>query len=75
MAVTREALRIDRKAMLGLAGEAEVPAGHAAGVIDRLCDVVGQIAANAENQFPRAIAGDALRTIQTRIDENIDLLR
>ncbi len=75
MDVMGEALEIDRKALLGLAEEAEVPAGHAAGIIDRCCDVAGQFADLAEKLFPGAITRDTLQTIQARIDENIGLLR
>ncbi|WP_426237201.1 type II toxin-antitoxin system HipA family toxin [Pseudomonas sp. TWP3-2] len=75
MDVMGEALEIHRKAMLGLAEEAEVSAETADDIIKRFCDVADQFTAIAQNMFPGVITPDTLRTIQNRIDENVKLLR
>lgn len=75
MDVMGEALEIDRKAMLGLAAEAEVGAYEAAVIIERFCDVSGQFSTVANDRYPGAITQETLRTIQSRIDHNIKLLR
>jgi serine/threonine-protein kinase HipA len=70
-----EALEIDRKAMLGLAAEAEVGAYEAGVIIERFCDVSSQFSTVANDRYPGAITQETLRTIQSRIDHNIKLLR
>lgn len=75
MDVMGEALEIYREGLLALADEAEVPMDTAGSIIDRMCDVASQFATIARNMYPSAITQDTLRTIQHRIDENIDLLR
>ncbi|AVX88050.1 type II toxin-antitoxin system HipA family toxin [Pseudomonas sp. VE 196-7] len=75
MDVMGEALEIDRKAMLGLAEEAEVGAHDAGIIIDRFCDVSSQFSTVANDLYPDVITQETLRTIQSRIDHNIKLLR
>ena len=75
MDVMGEALEIDRKAMLGLAAEAEVGAYEAGVIIERFCDVSSQFSTVANDRYPGAITQETLRTIQSRIDHNIKLLR
>ncbi|WP_085637252.1 MULTISPECIES: type II toxin-antitoxin system HipA family toxin [unclassified Pseudomonas] len=75
MDVMGEALEIDRKSLLRLAEEAEIPAGAAGDIIDRMCNVASQFAAMAEHGYPGVITRDTLQVIQDRIDENIALLR
>lgn len=75
MDVMGEALEIRRQAILSLADEAEVPTAAADSIIDRICGVASQFATIASNMHPDAITQDTLRTIQHRIDENIELLR
>ncbi|KAA8736840.1 type II toxin-antitoxin system HipA family toxin [Pseudomonas koreensis] len=75
MDVMGEALEIDRKAMLGLAAEAEVSAYEAGVIIERFCDVSSQFSTVANDRYPGAITQETLRTIQSRIDHNIKLLR
>lgn len=75
MDVMGEALEIDRKAMLELAEEAEVGAYEAAVIIERFCDVSGQFSTMANDLYPGVITQETLRTIQSRIDHNITLLR
>lgn len=75
MDVMGEALEIDRKAMLELAEEAEVGAYEAAVIIERFCDVSSQFSTVANDRYPGAITQETLRTIQSRIDHNIKLLR
>ncbi|HKS11521.1 MAG TPA: type II toxin-antitoxin system HipA family toxin [Pseudomonas sp.] len=71
MDVMGEALAISRAQMLRLAGEAEVPLEVAGAMIDRICKVASQFASIAENLYPEAIRRDTLRTIQSRIDQNV----
>ncbi|WP_460356541.1 MULTISPECIES: type II toxin-antitoxin system HipA family toxin [unclassified Pseudomonas] len=75
MDVMGEALEIDRKAMLGLAEEAEVGAYEAGVIIERFCDVSSQFSTVANDRYPGAITQETLCTIQSRIDHNIKLLR
>ena len=75
MDVMGEALEIDRKAMLGLAAEAEVSAYEAGVIIERFYDVSSQFSTVANDRYPGAITQETLRTIQSRIDHNIKLLR
>lgn len=75
MDVMGEALEIDRRAMLGLAAEAEVGAYEAGVIIERFCDVSSQFSTVANDRYPGAITQETLRTIQSRIDHNIKLLR
>ena len=75
MDVMGEALEIDRKAMLGLAAEAEVSAYEAGVIIECFCDVSSQFSTVANDRYPGAITQETLRTIQSRIDHNIKLLR
>lgn len=75
MDVMGEALEIGRKAMLDLAEEAEVSAETADGIIARFCEVADQFATMAEKMYPGIITLDTLRTIQKRIDENVERLR
>jgi serine/threonine-protein kinase HipA len=75
MDVMGEALAVDRAALLGLASEAEVAADTADSLIDRFCKVAEQFSEIAEAMYLRSITQDTLRTIQRRIDENINLLR
>ncbi|WP_027614443.1 type II toxin-antitoxin system HipA family toxin [Pseudomonas sp. URIL14HWK12:I6] len=75
MDVMGEALEIDRKAMLGLAEEAEVGAYEAGVIIERFCDVSSQFSTVANDLYPGVITQETLRTIQSRIDHNIKLLR
>jgi serine/threonine-protein kinase HipA len=75
MDVMGEALAVDRAALLGLASEAEVAADTADSLIDRFCKVAEQFSEIAEAMYLRVITQDTLRTIQRRIDENINLLR
>jgi serine/threonine-protein kinase HipA len=70
-----KALAVDRAALLGLASEAEVAADTADSLIDRFCRVAEQLSEIAEAMYLRLITQDTLRTIQRRIDENINLLR
>ncbi|MFJ4158027.1 type II toxin-antitoxin system HipA family toxin [Pseudomonas sp. NPDC089752] len=74
MDVMGEALAIDRKAMLALALEAEIPDKTAAAIIDRICAIAKQFARLAQSKYPRMITEDTLRTVQSRIDENVGLL-
>jgi serine/threonine-protein kinase HipA len=75
MDVMGEALAISRADMLRLAQEAEVPQDAASRIIDDICDVASQFAAIADNLYPQVITRDTLRTIQSRIDQNVALLR
>ena len=75
MDVMGEALAIDRKALLRLADEAEVSEAMAGVIIDRICGVASRFAAMAEKLYPQAITQDTLHLIQSRIDDNIGLLR
>ncbi|NBA95995.1 type II toxin-antitoxin system HipA family toxin [Pseudomonas sp. R5(2019)] len=75
MDVMGEALAISRADMLRLAEEAEVPQEAASRIIDGICDVASQFAAIADNLYPQVITRDTLRTIQSRIDQNVALLR
>ncbi|MHA3737613.1 type II toxin-antitoxin system HipA family toxin [Pseudomonas sp. Eth.TT006] len=75
MDVMGEALEIDRKAMFGLAAEAEVSANDAGLIIERFCHVSSQFSALANDLYPDLITQETLRTIQDRIDHNIALLR
>nr|WP_241020965.1 type II toxin-antitoxin system HipA family toxin [Burkholderia sp. Ac-20344] len=75
MDVMGAALEIRRADVLRLAEEAEVSAAAAAGIIDRFCNVASQFATLARNGYPDVITAETLRTIQSRIDENIALLR
>lgn len=75
MDVMGEALEIDRTAMLRLAEEAEVSEETAGRIVDRICDVASQFAVIADKQYPQLITHDTLHMIQSRIDQNVDLLR
>lgn len=74
MDVMGEALAIDRKALLALAQEAEVPQDAAAGIIDGVCAVAREFTAIAQRLRLGVITPDTLKHIQGRIDENIALL-
>ncbi|MCY1493850.1 hypothetical protein D9M68_276940 [compost metagenome] len=75
MDVMGEALHITRKHLLVLAvEEADLSAGEAADIIERICQVASGFTARARRQFPGSITQDTLRTIQARIDHNIELL-
>lgn len=75
MDVMGEALRITRKHLLTLAvEEAELSAGNAANIIERTCQVASGFTARARQQLPGAITQDTLRTIQARINDNIERL-
>lgn len=75
MDVMGEALAIDRHALLSLAGEAEVSVDIAGRIIDSICGIASQFSAVAERVCPGMITLDTLHTIQSRINENVDLLR
>ena len=75
MDVMGEALEIDRKAMLKLAQEAEVPANKAAEMIDGVCDIASEFSVTAERLYPGLITRETLLTIQNRIDNNVANLR
>ncbi len=75
MDVMGEALRITRKHLLTLAvEEAELSVGNAANIIERTCQVASGFTARARQQLPGGITQDTLRTIQARIDDNIERL-
>ncbi|WP_271408097.1 type II toxin-antitoxin system HipA family toxin [Pseudomonas sp. Q1-7] len=72
MDVMGEAFGITRKHLLRLAmEEADLSARDTADIIERICHVASGFAASAKRQFPNGITPDTLRTIQTRIDDNI----
>lgn len=75
MDIMGEALAINRTALLQLAEEAEVSAETANCIIDRICDVGSQFASLADELHPQLITLDTLHLIQSRINENIALLR
>lgn len=75
MDVLGEALDIRRAALLDLADEAEVPHAAAHDIIERIGQVACQFTAIAERDYPGAITRGTLKTIQSRIDENLRLLR
>lgn len=75
MDVMGEALHITRKHLLALAvEEAELSAGDAADIIERTCQIASGFTDMAKRLFPGSITQDTLRTIQTRIDHNIERL-
>lgn len=75
MDVMGEALHITRKHLLALAvEEAELSAVDAAGTIERTCQVASGFTARARQQLPGGITQGTLRTIQARIDDNIERL-
>ncbi|HGT3367025.1 TPA: type II toxin-antitoxin system HipA family toxin [Pseudomonas aeruginosa] len=75
MDVMGEALHITRKHLLALAvEEAELSAGDAADIIERICQVASGFTDRARRQIPGSITQDTLRTIQARIDHNIERL-
>ncbi|HCT7101455.1 type II toxin-antitoxin system HipA family toxin [Pseudomonas aeruginosa] len=75
MDVMGEALHITRKHLLALAvEEAELSAGDAADIIERICQIASGFTDRAKRQFPGSITQDTLRTIQARIDHNIERL-
>lgn len=75
MDVLGEALDIRRAALLDLADEAEVPRAAANDIIERIGQVAYQFTAITERDYPGAITRGTLKTIQSRIDENLRLLR
>ena len=75
MDVMGEALAIDRAALLRLAEEAEVPAQNANRTIDAISEVASQFSTIAERLLPQAISPATLRLLQSRIDQNLALLR
>ena len=75
MDVMGEALAIDRAALLRLAEEAEVPAQNANRTIDAISEVASQFSAIADRLLPQAISSATLRLLQSRIDQNLALLR
>lgn len=75
MDVMGEALAIDRATLLRLAEEAEVPAQNAKHMIDRICEAACQFSTIAERRLPQRITPATLRLIQSRIDQNLTLLR
>ncbi|MCQ3001153.1 type II toxin-antitoxin system HipA family toxin [Pseudomonas syringae] len=75
MDVMGEALAIDRNALLNLADEAEVSVDIAGEIIDSIGGIASQFSAIAERVCPGMITPDTLHTIQSRINENVDLLR
>ena len=75
MDVMGEALAIDRAALLRLAEEAEVPAQNANRTIDAISEVASQFSAIADRLLPQAISPATLRLLQSRIDQNLALLR
>jgi len=75
MDVMGEALRITRKHLLALAvEEAELSVADAAAIIKRICQVASGFTARAKQQLPGGITQDTLRTIQARINDNIERL-
>lgn len=76
MDVTGEALHITRKHLLALAvEEADLSAGDAAEIIERICQVASGFTTSAKRQFSgSSITQDTLRTIQARIDHSIERL-
>jgi len=75
MDVMGEALRITRKHLLVLAvEEAELSVADAAAIIERICQVASGFTARAKQQLPGGITQDTLRTIQVRINDNIERL-
>jgi serine/threonine-protein kinase HipA len=75
MDVMGEALAISRADILKLAAEAEVLPDTAHRIIDNICDVATQFAAIADKLYPQVITSDTLRTIQNKINQNVDQLR
>lgn len=75
MDVMGEALAIDRATLLRLAEEAEVPAQNANRTIDAISEVASQFSAIADRLLPQAISPATLRLLQSRIDQNLALLR
>ena len=75
MDVMGEALAIDRATLLRLAEEAEVPAQNANRTIDAISEVASQFSTIAERLLPQAISPATLRLLQSRIDQNLALLR
>ncbi|GAC1030989.1 type II toxin-antitoxin system HipA family toxin [Pseudomonas sp. No.21] len=75
MDVMGEAFRITRKHLLKLAvEEADLSAKSAADIIERICHVASGFAESARRQFSSGITRDTLRTIQVRIEKNIESL-
>lgn len=76
MDVMGEALEIGREILISLGTqEAELSAGDAADVIYNICSVASNFAAKARSMFPDQITQKTLRTIQDRINANIQQLR
>lgn len=76
MDVMGEALEIRREALLRLGEhEAELSAHDVADSIGQICEVASTFTATAQSMFPGRITLDTLRTIQSRIDDNINRLR
>lgn len=76
MDVMGEALEIRREALLRLGEhEAELSAHDVADSIDHICEVASTFTATAQNMFPERITSDTLRTIQSRINDNINSFR
>lgn len=76
MDVMGEALEVGRKAMLSLgAREAELSAREAADVIDRICSLASTFSTKAGSMFPGEITRETMRTIQDRMNDNIQLLQ
>ena len=76
MDVMGEALEINRQNLLQLGvQEAELSAAVAGAMIDRFCNVASTFTAVAKHLFPGHITSDTLRSIQSRIDDNLHRLR
>lgn len=76
MDVMGEALQIGREHLFALAEqEAELSSEQANNVIAKCCDVAARFTAKAADMFPGQITAETLRTIQTRMDDNINRLR
>ena len=76
MDVMGQALEISREGVLRLANhEAELSARDAVAVIDHICDVASTLTTVAQQMLPGQITQDTLRTIQSRINDNIGRLR
>lgn len=75
MDVKGEALSIDRKKMLLLGiEEAELTKHAAEEIIDETCIVARKFSLIANTVLPGAIAKETLKSIQRKINENVDLL-
>lgn len=75
MDVMGEALAIDRAALLRLAAEAELSVQQANHTLDAISEIASQFSVIADQLLPQAISRETLRLIQSRIDQNLGLLR